>query len=98
MQQLPPATAIGKADGKALLQESRRESLGSKDVLCAPRPRGCNSGSPLEDHVFISSLHVQVCLNDFRSCPLLTIAVFVFCMFHLDLDLFSFLAPTFTPR
>ena len=100
MQQLPPAAAISKADGKALLQESKSESLGSKDVLCAPTPRGGNSGSPLEDHVFVSSLRVQVCLNDFRSCPLLTIVVFVFCMFHLDLDLdlFSFLAPTFTPR
>lgn len=98
MQQLPPRAAIGKANGKALLQESKRESLGSRDVLCAPSPRGGNSGSPLEKHISVSSLHVQVCLNDFRSCPLLTIVVFVFCMFHLDLDLFSFLAPTFTPR
>lgn len=40
MQRLPPAAAISKADGKALLQESRGESAGSKDVLCAPRPSG----------------------------------------------------------
>ena len=51
VQQLPPAAAISKADGKALLQESKRESLGSKDVLCAPRPSGGNSGSPLEDQI-----------------------------------------------
>lgn len=55
-------------------------------------------GRQLGDHIFLCSLRFQVCLNGFRSCPLLTTVVFISCMFHLDLDIFSFLVPTFTPR
>lgn len=45
------------------------------------------------DHIFLCSLHFQVCFNGFRSCPLLTTVVFILCLFHLDLDITSFLAP-----
>lgn len=50
-------------------------------------------GRQLGDHIFLCSLRFQVCFNGFRSCPLLTTVVFISCLFHLDLDITSFLVP-----
>jgi len=73
---------------------------GCRGCAACPQAPGSSSGSPLEHRVFISRFCVLVCLNDFVSCPSVATVDFGFCMFHLALALalFSFLAPTFTPR